>query len=54
MLNAMDFHIGRLVSYLKENDLYENTIFIITADNGPEGNNPEEHQAWRSWIGTTS
>ena len=35
MLDAMDFHIGRLISYLKEKDLYDNTIFIITADNGP-------------------
>ena len=35
MLDAMDFHIGRLIAYLKEQGLYDNTIFIVTADNGP-------------------
>lgn len=54
MLNAMDFHIGRLVNHLKENNLFDNTIFIITSDNGPEGNDPGDHLAWRAWIETTS
>ena len=54
MLDAMDFHIGRLIAYLKEQGLYENTIFIVTADNGPEGNDPSEHEAWRNWLKTTS
>ena len=31
MLDAMDFHIGRLIAYLKEQGLYDNTIFIVTA-----------------------
>ena len=37
MIEAMDFHIGRLVSYLKSQGQYENTIFIFTSDNGSEG-----------------
>ena len=53
MLDAMDFHIGRFIDYLKEQNLYENTIFIVTADNGPEGNDPSDHKAWREWIKTT-
>lgn len=53
MLDAMDFHIGRFVDYLKDEGLYENTLFIITADNGPEGNDPSDHEAWRNWIKTT-
>ena len=53
MLDAMDFHIGRFINYLKEQNLYENTIFIVTADNGPEGNDPSDHKAWREWIKTT-
>ncbi len=36
MLEAMDFHLGRLVTYLKDRGLYENTIFVFTSDNGPE------------------
>ncbi|MCZ6502208.1 MAG: arylsulfatase [Gammaproteobacteria bacterium] len=36
MIDAMDFHIGRLVSYLKANGEYENTIIIFASDNGAE------------------
>ena len=53
MLDAMDFHIGRFVTYLKDTGQYENTIFIVTADNGPEGNNPSDHEAWRAWFETS-
>ena len=53
MLNAMDFHIGRLIEYLKNNGLYEDTIFIITSDNGPEGNDPRDHATWRAWYETS-
>ncbi len=37
MLEVMDFHIGRYLSYLEEQGLAENTIFIVTSDNGPDG-----------------
>ncbi len=37
MLEAMDYHVGRYVEYLKKKGLFENTIFIVTADNGPDG-----------------
>ena len=53
MLDAMDFHIGRFMTYLKKAGLYENTIFIVTADNGPEGNDPSDHAPWREWFKTT-
>lgn len=36
MLEAMDFHIGRLVAHLKTIGEYDNTIFIVSSDNGPE------------------
>ncbi len=32
----LDFQFGRLVDYLKKNGLYENTIIIVSSDNGPE------------------
>ena len=38
MVEAMDFHIGRLIAYLKETGQYENTIFIFASDNGPQVN----------------
>ena len=37
MVDAMDMHIGRLMTYLKSIGEYENTIFIFTSDNGAEG-----------------
>lgn len=40
MVDAMDTHIGRLIAYLKETGEYDNTIFIFTSDNGPEGSEP--------------
>ncbi len=36
MVDAMDFHIGRLIDHLKRAGQYDNTIFIFTSDNGSE------------------
>ena len=46
MLEAMDYHIGRYLKYLKENGLDENTVFIITSDNGPDGGDYEKMYGW--------
>ena len=37
MLEAMDYHIGRYIEYLSKKGLLENTVFIVTSDNGPDG-----------------
>lgn len=37
MVQNMDYHIGRLVNYLKSVGEYDNTLFIFFSDNGPEG-----------------
>jgi len=37
MIEAMDYHIGRYVEYLTKEGRMENTIFIVTSDNGPDG-----------------
>lgn len=34
MIDNLDDHIGRLISYLKENDYYDNTLVIFMGDNG--------------------
>ncbi|TFV93617.1 arylsulfatase [Algoriphagus kandeliae] len=34
MVDNLDYNIGRLVSYLKENGLYENTLIVFVSDNG--------------------
>jgi arylsulfatase len=36
MLEAMDHHIGRLIAHLDAKGELENTIFVVTSDNGPE------------------
>ncbi|ARN76426.1 arylsulfatase [Oceanicoccus sagamiensis] len=40
MVDAMDFHIGRLLNYLKAIGEYDNTVIIFTSDNGPEPSDP--------------
>lgn len=53
MMEAMDYHIGRYITYLKSRGLYDNTIFIITSDNGPEGSavNHPISDLWMKWVG---
>lgn len=53
MLEAMDYHIGRFLTYLKSKELYDNTVFIITSDNGPEGSAIRNPMAdmWMKWVG---
>ncbi|MGE0624028.1 MAG: sulfatase-like hydrolase/transferase [Pseudomonadales bacterium] len=50
MLEAMDHHVGRLVDHLKEVGQFENTLFIVTSDNGPEFNDPLSNPAMRLWM----
>jgi arylsulfatase A-like enzyme len=40
MIEAMDFHIGRLIEYLRETGAYDDTIFVFVSDNGSEGTDP--------------
>ncbi|HAC80567.1 MAG TPA: arylsulfatase, partial [Deltaproteobacteria bacterium] len=51
MIEAMDFHIGRLVEFLKASGQYENTIFIFTSDNGSEASGSAEPRAFRERVG---
>ncbi len=37
MVDNLDDHVGRLLEYLKSNDLYENTIIVFMSDNGAAG-----------------
>ena len=40
MIDAMDFNIGRLISYLKDTNQFDNTVFIFVSDNGAEPSDP--------------
>lgn len=50
MLEAMDFHIGRLVAYLKASGELDNTIFVIASDNGPEPSDPVHAPGMALWM----
>ncbi len=52
MLEAMDFHIGRLIDYLKRDGQFDNTIFVVTSDNGAEPNSPTDDARMRFWLKT--
>lgn len=45
MVTHIDTQVGRLVAKLKELGVWDNTIFIVTSDNGPahNGNSPMEY-----------
>ena len=53
MIEAMDHHIGRFIEYLQRRGLAENTIFIVTSDNGPEPSNPVADRDFRRWMALT-
>ena len=45
MVTHIDTQVGKLISKLKELGVWDNTIFIVTSDNGPasNGNSPMEY-----------
>lgn len=50
MLEAMDFHIGRLVDWLAARDLLDDTIVVVTSDNGPEPSDPVHAPGMNLWM----
>ena len=54
MMEAMDYHIGRFIEHLKSEGQFDNSIFIIASDNGPEFNRGDHDwrlNLWRSLNG---
>lgn len=50
MIEAMDHHIGRLMDHIASRGELDNTIFVITSDNGPEPSDPV-HEPWMDiWM----
>ncbi len=50
MIEAMDHHIGRLVQYFEDAGELDNTIFIVTSDNGPEPSHPVGDPSLGLWF----
>jgi len=55
MLEAMDAEFGRLIEYLRATGEFENTVFVVTSDNGPEAGDPVAPplERWLRWQGYT-
>ncbi len=53
MLTAMDAQLGRLVTHLERTGELANTLFVVTADNGPAGGDPWNTviRPWLQWQG---
>ncbi len=50
MLEAMDFHIGRLMDHLEASGELQNTLFVVTADNGPAPSSMATVPAMKLWM----
>jgi arylsulfatase/uncharacterized sulfatase len=50
-LEAMDTELGGLIEYLKSQGVYDNTIFVVTSDNGPEAGDPWGQGVVQWWFG---
>jgi arylsulfatase len=51
MIDDVDFHFGRLISYLNETDQFENTLIILLSDNGPEAHNLDlDWDVMTEWV----
>ncbi len=52
MVENMDYHIGRVIAFLKDIGEYDNTVIIFTSDNGPNPWYSEEYpgNAGSEWM----
>ena len=50
MAEAMDHHVGRLVSYLKQTGEFDSTVFVFLSDNGAEGSDYRQAQPWLRFM----
>jgi arylsulfatase A-like enzyme len=50
MIEAMDHEVGRLVAHLTTTGQLDNTVFIVTSDNGPEPSDPSSQKGFDQWA----
>ncbi len=50
MVERLDHHVGRLIDYLKDSGLYENTVIVFMSDNGAEGNDRMRLLDNETWV----
>jgi len=50
MLDNLDGHIGRLIDYLKESDLYDDTLIVFMSDNGAADEDFFHDERFRDYV----
>lgn len=50
MIEAMDYELGRLLDHLASTGALENTIVVVTSDNGPEPSDPVHTPGMGTWM----
>jgi arylsulfatase len=50
MVDNLDDHTGRLIDYLKANDLYDNTLIIFMADNGAAAEDFYNNEPYKDYV----
>ena len=50
MVGNLDGHVGRLLDYLKANELYENTLVVFMSDNGAAAEDFYYHDYFKDYI----
>ena len=50
MVERLDYHLGRVIDYLKDTGQYENTMIIVMSDNGAEGNDRMQLLDNATWV----
>jgi arylsulfatase A-like enzyme len=53
MVDNLDDHVGRLIGYLKDKDLYDNTLIIFMADNGAAAEDFYNSGPYRDYLRAT-
>ncbi len=50
LLDNLDDNIGRLFDYLKENNLFDNTLIVFMSDNGADGGDQYERGPYKEYL----
>ncbi len=50
MIERLDYHVGRVINYLKETSQYDDTMIVVLSDNGAEGNDRMQLLDNATWV----
>ena len=50
MIDRLDWNVGRLIAFLEENQLRDNTLILFLSDNGAEGHLMEAYPSFVPWL----